>query len=403
MAKKAVLAFSGGLDTSFCVAWLKEQGYDVITYFVDAAATTASDAAAVEARAYELGAAKHVNVDAGQKLWDEIVIPLVWASAWRQNQYPLLCSDRYLIVKEGLALAAQEKADVIAHGCTGMGNDQVRFDMSIRALSALPIVAPVRIIQDEVARVRDFEIEYLNARGFKVDAKTKRYTINANLLGTTFSGQEIDKWGRPSDDAAELVAPRNAWPDTSLTVELTFEQGRAVALNGAQVPGPDILRHLNKAFGAYGVGRGTYAGDTIVGLKGRIVFEAPGLVALAAAYGALAEAVSTREQNSFKSVVARKWSDLVFEGGYFDPVRDDIEAYLASAQRRVSGKVQIETNGGAAVAVSVMSPHVLEREGAVYAQASDWRGIEAEGFAKLLGQSAALWRSVAGSVGASGD
>ncbi len=396
MTKKVVLAFSGGLDTSFCVVWLKEQGYDVITYFVDAAATSASEAATVEARASELGATKHVNVDAGQTLWDEIVTPLIWAGAWRQNQYPLLCSDRYLIVKEGLALAEQVGADVIAHGCTGMGNDQVRFDMSIRALSALPIVAPVRIIQDEVSKVRDYEIAYLQTRGFEVDAKSKRYTINSNLLGTTFSGQEIDKWQRPSDDAHELVKTRSAWPTQPLQAMITFDHGKAVALNGQTAAGPDILRTLNEQFGAYGVGRATYAGDTIVGLKGRIVFEAPGLLALAAAYRALAESVSTREQNSFKELVAKKWSDLVFEGGYFDPVRDDLEAYLASAQRRVSGAVTVETNGGTVSAVSVDSPHVLERDGAVYAQSSDWRGIEAEGFAKLLGQSAGLWRAAGG-------
>lgn len=394
MTKRAVLAFSGGLDTSFCVVWLKEQGYDVITYFVEASATRESEGPAVEARALELGAVKHINVDAGEKLWNEIVTPLIWSSEWRQNQYPLLCSDRYLIVKEGLAIAEAEGADVIAHGCTGMGNDQVRFDMSIRALSHLPILAPVRIIQDEVARVRDFEIEYLAERGFEVDAQSKLYTINANILGTTFSGQEIDQWAEPSEKAALLCKPRSEWPADPLSVTITFEKGKAVALDGEALPGAVMLRILNEKFGAYGVGKGLYAGDTIVGLKGRIVFEAPGITALSAAHRALGDACSTREQNSFKKQVALKWSDLVFEGGYFDPVREDLEAYLESAQRRLSGTVTVSTSGGTAQAVAVNSPNVLERAGAVYAQSSDWKGIEAEGFAKLIGQSAGLWRAV---------
>jgi len=396
MAEKIALAFSGGLDTSYCIVWLREQGFEVVTYFVDTAGPGAAEASGeeVEARALELGAVEHRSVDASDRLWEEIVVPLVRAGEWRQGRYPLLCSDRYLIVKIGAEIAREIGASALGHGCTGMGNDQVRFDRSVAALGGLRSVAPIRAVPAGVGNVRAYERKYLEERGFTVPSSQKRYTINQNLLGATFSGGEIDDWARTSEDARALTKPRQAWPSEPLRRTIRFEEGRAVALDGAAISGADMLARLNAEFGAYGVGYGTYTGDTNVGLKGRIVFEAPGLVALEAAHRALEHAVLTAEQNAFKPVAARKWADFVYDGGYFDPLRSQLEDFIAATQERVTGEATIETAGGAVEATDIVSEYILRREGATYAQVSDWTAEEAEGFIKLSGQSAALWTAV---------
>lgn len=393
------LAFSGGLDTSYCVAWLKEQGYEVVTYYVDTAGPGGGEAPTddIEARAKELGAVEHRTIDATQRLWDDIVTPLIQAGEWRQGRYPLLCSDRYLIVQIGEELCREVNAVALAHGCTGMGNDQVRFDRSIGAFPGLASLAPIRAIPANSGNVRAYERNYLEARGFTVSSTQKRYTKNQNLLGVTFSGGEIDEWSRPADDARALTAPPDQWPRTPLRRTIGFERGRAVSLDGEVTSGPELLAALNRDFGAYGVGYGAYTGDTVVGLKGRIVFEAPGLTALEAAHRALEQAVFTAEQNAFKPVAARKWSDLVYDGGYFDPLRAQLESFIRDTQDRVTGEVTVETAGGSIDATDIRSDFILRREGATYAQTSDWTSEEAEGFIKLTGQSAALWGAVGSS------
>src|SRR5438045_3995290 len=180
-AKSIVLAFSGGLDTSFCVPWLRERGYAVHTLYCDTGGGSPEEREQIAARARELGAIEHRSVDAAQTLWDEFVVPLVRGGQWYQGQYPLLVSDRYLIVQESLRLCDEVRTRAFAHGCTGMGNDQVRFDLTVRALGDYEIVAPIREIQKEHTEVRAFEQRYLEQRGFQVPAKQKSYTINENL------------------------------------------------------------------------------------------------------------------------------------------------------------------------------------------------------------------------------
>jgi argininosuccinate synthase len=227
-----------------------------------------------------------------------------------------------------------------------------------------------------------------------VRAKQKAYTINENLLGLTMSGGEIDKWEAPGEGARGWCAPRDQWPNEALQVTIAFAKGEAISLDGKPMPGAQLLARLNALFAPYGVGRGMYTGDTTIGLKGRIVYEAPGLAALLAAHRALEEAVLTKQQNRFKPDVARKWVELVYEGFYHDPLKTDLEAFLASSQRMVNGEVVLETRGGRVDAVAVRSPHLLNAKGATYAQSADWGVEEAEGFIRLFGMSSTLWAQV---------
>ncbi|GGK02645.1 argininosuccinate synthase [Luteimonas terricola] len=398
-SKDIVLAFSGGLDTSFCVPWLKERGWAVHTVFADTGGVGADERAAIEARAAELGVTSHVTIDGGPAIWDGFVKPFVQAGEAYQGQYPLLVSDRYLIVDAALARARDLGTNAIAHGCTGMGNDQVRFDLAVKAsphptCSGWRIVAPIREIQKEHTQTRAYEQAYLEERGFGVQTRQKSYTINENLLGVTLSGGEIDRWEAPGEGARGWCAPRSAWPVEPLQVRLRFVGGEAVALDGEEVPGAQLLARLNTMFAPYGVGRGIYTGDTTIGLKGRIVYEAPGLTALLAAHRALEEAVLSKQQNRYKPEVGRKWVELVYEGFYHDPLKTDLEAFLASSQRMVNGEVMLETRGGRVDAVAVRSPHILNASGATYAQSADWGVAEAEGFIKLFGMSSTLWAEI---------
>ncbi len=395
-SRDIVLAFSGGLDTSFCVPYLQEAGWQVHTVFADTGGVDAEERATIEQRAAELGVASHVTVDGGPALWHDFVKPFVWAGEGYQGQYPLLVSDRYLIVDASLARARDLGTNAIGHGCTGMGNDQVRFDLAVKASGDYRIIAPIREIQKEHTLTRAYEQAYLEQRGFGVRSKQKAYTINENLLGLTMSGGEIDTWQAPGDGARGWCARREHWPLEPLQVTLGFVDGEAVALDGATMPGAQLLAKLNTMFAQYGVGRGMYTGDTTIGLKGRIVYEAPGLTALLAAHRALEEAVLTKQQNRFKPEVARKWVELVYEGFYHDPLKADLEAFLASTQRMVNGEVVLETRGGRVDAVALRSPHILNSKGATYAQSADWGVEEAEGFIKLFGMSSTLWAQVNG-------
>ena len=393
-SRDIILAFSGGLDTSFCVPYLKERGWNVHTVFADTGGVDAEERAFIEQRAAELGVASHVTVDGGPAIWEGFVKPFVWAGEGYQGQYPLLVSDRYLIVDASLKRAAELGTNAIAHGCTGMGNDQVRFDLAVKASGDYRIVAPIREIQKEHTQTRAYEQAYLEERGFGVRAKQKSYTINENLLGVTLSGGEIDKWEAPGEGARAWCAPRSEWPEAPLRVTIGFSNGEAVSLDGQPMEGAKLLAKLNALFAPYGIGRGMYTGDTTIGLKGRIVYEAPGLVSLLAAHRALEEAVLSKQQNRFKPDVARKWVEVVYEGFFHDPVKTDLEAFLKSSQATVNGEVVLETRGGRVDAVAVKSPHILNAKGATYAQSADWGVEEAEGFIKLFGMSSTLWAEI---------
>jgi len=390
MSQRVVLAFSGGLDTSYCVLALIEQGFEVHTAFVDTGGIDADQKAWIGERARALGAAEHHELDASRQLWDRFVVPLLWADARMLGQYPMLCSDRYVIVEQCLKLADELGTTHFAHGCTGMGNDQLRFDQSVRSLGEYVIHAPIRDLQRETRNVRAHELELMKQAGVEVPESASRYSINENLLGVTLSGQEIDAFGVPGEDTRVWCRPRNEWPEGRGELTLGFQAGRAVSLDDQKMDGPELLAELNRRLGAYGIGRHIYTGDVSIGLKGRIVFECPGIDGLMVAQRALREAVNTRLQNQFHASIAQRWGELVYTGFFFEPHKRDLEAYLASANEYVTGVVRLATDGGSVQAVAVGSRYLLKDPGAVYAQSAGWTPEEAEGFVKLIGQSSTL-------------
>jgi argininosuccinate synthase len=390
MSEKVVLAFSGGLDTSYCVLALKQKGFEVHTAFVDTGGIDTEQKAWIAGRARALGAAEHYELEASQSLWDQFAVPLLWSGARMLEQYPMLCSDRYVIVQQCLGLADRLGTRHFAHGCTGMGNDQLRFDQSVRSLGDYAIHAPIRDLQRETSNVRAHELKLMEDAGIEVPTSNSRYSINENLLGITLSGQEIDEFGVPGDDTRVWCRPRSEWPDQPLGLTIGFEHGRAVSLDDEPLAGPEILKRLNVRLGAYGVGRHIYTGDVSIGLKGRIVFECPGVDGLMIAQRALREAVNTRLQNQFQQTIAQRWAELVYTGFFFEPHKADLEAYLESANQYVTGVVRLASNGGTVEAVALGSRYLLKDPKAVYAQSAAWTPEEAEGFVKLIGQSSTL-------------
>ena len=394
MNKKIVLAFSGGLDTSFCIPYLLDQDYEVHTLFVNTGGTPEKEERAITKRAKELGAKKHININVEKSLWSEILIPLIQSGALYQNKYPALCSDRYLIVKESIKLCKKLNTKDIAHGCTGMGNDQIRFDLSIRAHGDYNIITPIREIQNITKNVRGYEEDYLKAKGFKVSSMHKKYSVNENLMGATISGSEIDVWDEPSDESFVLCKLPHQYPKKTKSLKIKFSKGKVLSLNDKRVQGADLLRSLNSLGGSFGIGRTVFSSDTIIGLKGRFVFEAPGITILMAAHRALEESVLTDKQNAVKTQVGQEWVNLVYKGFYFEPLRENLEAFLTDSQKTVSGEVTLKLSPGKVDAVAVKSKNILMSPEGTYAQSATWSEAESKGFIKLIGQSTSTWSSI---------
>ena len=392
--KKIVLAFSGGLDTSFCVPYLIDQGFEVHTIFVNSGGTSASEEKKISKRAYELGAKKHINVSIETSLWKEIIKPLVWSGSLYQDKYPALCSDRYLIVSEAIKLCKKLNTKYISHGCTGMGNDQVRFDLSIQAFGNYKTITPIREIQNKVTDVRGYEQEYLKNKGFKVSTLHTKYSINENLMGATVSGSEIDDWKEPSKESYILCNTPDKYPSKPKKLEIEFSKGEAKKVNGKSLKGPDLLRMLNQIGGKYGIGRELFAGDTIIGIKGRFLFESPGISILQRSHRALEEAIFTDKQNNFKPLIGKRWVELVYGGFYFDPLTKNLENFLEDIQKPVTGKVTVLLTAGKVEAVAVDSKKILVSKDAIYAQSASWGVEESAGFIKLLGKSTSTWTEI---------
>jgi argininosuccinate synthase len=382
----AILAFSGGLDTSFCVPWLEERGYDVVTVTVDTGGFDCEELAQIGARSKELGAVAHHAIDGRQDLWDLVVSYIIKGNVLRGGVYPLCAGPERLVQAMRVAEVARSYgAAAVAHGSTGAGNDQVRFDLAIRVLlPEVEIVTPIR----ELGAQRATEVEFLSSRGYAVPEKTGRYSINKGLLGTTIGGGEtLDSWESPPDATyLDTVSPLDA-PDAPHILTLTFEQGLPVALDGATLPPLDLMAALARAGAEHGVGRGIHLGNTIIGLKGRIAFEAPAALIAITAHKELEKLVLTKQQQFWKDHLADVYGNMLHEALYFDPVMRDIEAMIDSSQRTVTGDVRVKLFKGHIQVEGCRSPHsLLDRKVGTYGEANRaWTGAEAAAFCKLYG------------------
>ena len=377
--KKVILAFSGGLDTTFCTIYLQEKGYQVITATVDTGGYSDEDLKRIEEKSKSLGAVRHYNVDAKETIYQNIIQYLIKLNGLYEEDYPLMCADRYIIAEEILKIAEQESADAVAHGSTAVGNDQVRFDGSFLTLnSSIELITPIK----ELGITRQQEMKYLEQRGIGVEHVYTKYSVNQNIFGVTVSGTEVDENKEPDAGAYQLT--KKDLSATSEYVILEFCEGVPFKLNGEALPGIDILMKLNTILGKYGYGSDIYIGDCIIGIKGRIMFEAPGLLALVEAHKKLEQLTLTKKQISFSKCAGTQWADLVYSGLYYELLTRDLECFADSVQKRVSGTVKIKAEANQITVVELDSPYSLvKKDIAMYAQKASWSAAEANGFIRL--------------------
>ncbi len=381
-----ILAFSGGLDTSFCVPWLKESyGRDVITACVDTGGIDEEAAAALEQRALALGAIEHVLIDAKQDFFDTVIRYLIAGNVLRGQAYPLCVGAERGLQAERLALIAKERnATTVAHGCTAAGNDQVRFEVALRTLNpGLEVLAPVR----DNSWVRDEQLAYLEKHDMPLPAQGSAYSINRGLWGITIGGQETLTSGGSIPEEAWVLS-RNAFDDprAASSHKLVFDNGIPVALDGESLSPVALVEKLEALAGRYGIGRGIHLGDTVLGTKGRVAFEAPAAITLITAHRELEKLVLSAQQMRIKDSVAAVYGDLVHEGKQLDLACDDIEALLASSQRRVAGTVNFTLRPGQLFIDGVESRYsLLAATKGVYGEAAgEWTASDALGFARIL-------------------
>ena len=381
-----ILAFSGGLDTSFCVPWLKENyDRDVITACVDTGGIDADAAVALEERALALGAIEHILIDAKEAFFDTVIRHLIAGNVLRGNAYPLCVGAERGLQAEKLALLAKaRRATTVAHGCTAAGNDQVRFEVALRTLNpGLDILAPVR----DNSWVRDDQLAYLQQNNMPLPAQGSAYSINRGLWGITIGGQEtLTSEGSIPESAWVLSANAFAAPKEPTRHTLEFEQGIPVALDAQKLSPVALIEALEKLAGEYGIGRGIHLGDTVLGTKGRVAFEAPAAITLITAHRELEKLVLSAQQARIKDSVAAVYGDLVHEGKQLDLACDDIEALLTSSQRRVTGSVNFALRPGQLFIEGVESKHsLLAATKGVYGEAAgEWTPADALGYARVL-------------------
>jgi argininosuccinate synthase len=394
--RKVALAFSGGLDTSYCILHLREAhpGAEILAVTVDTGGFEPGELEQIARRARELGAAAHVAIDARERVYREFVRFIVMGNVLRGGVYPLCVAAERVVQASVVARVAEDRGcDAVAHGSTGAGNDQVRFDVALRTLlRGVEVLTPIR--DEHVSRARS--TEKLRAAGFAVDEKTKDFSINVSLWGTTIGGREIhDAWNYPPDEVWRLTRAPEAAADP-VEIVIAFEKGEPVALDGERISGPALIARLNEIAGARGVGRGVHLGDTILGIKGRIAFEAPAPIVLIRAHRELEKLVLTKWQQMLKEELATFYGNQLHEGLYFDPVMRDLEAFILSSQERVTGEARVRLAAGACEVRGVRSPFsLIAGDVARYGEGNAyWDGRDARGFSKLYGLQAAIavWR-----------
>src|SRR5215468_6969030 len=384
-SKPIVLAYSGGLDTSFLVPWVAENtGRPVITVTVDTGGIDAAAARTLAERARALGAVAHHQVDARAGYFEQVLRFLIMGNVRRGGLYPLCVGAERVMQAQTIARMARELgSDTVAHGCTAAGNDQVRFEVALRTLAPdLKVLAPVR---DQAFR-REDELGYLKERRLPVPPTGARYSVNRGLWGVTIGGKEtLTSAGSIPDDAWILTRGAFTQARAPEPHTLSFREGRPVALDGRTAGAVAIIEALESRAAPFGIGRGIHLGDTIIGTKGRVAFEAPAAEVLLTAHRELEKLVLTGRQQRLKELVAQPYGDLVHEGQLLDPVCRDIEAFLLSAQQRVSGRVHVLLQTGALFIEGVESPYsLMAASRGVYGEAAgEWSAADALGFSRI--------------------
>jgi len=390
--KKVVLAFSGGLDTSFCCIYLsRDLGLEVHSVIVNTGGFSDEELKTIENRAYELGVKSHTTIDETEDYYRGTIKYLIFGNVLKNATYPLSVSAER--VSQATAIANYAKkigAECVAHGSTGAGNDQVRFDMIFQTLiPGVEIITPIRDLQLS----REDEIEYLNKHGVEYSAEKAKYSINKGLWGTSVGGAETL--------TSNQYLPEAAWPTpvTStepLQVSIDFEKGEPVGLNGNKIGAVKVIQEIQALAQPYGIGRDIHVGDTIIGIKGRVGFEAAGPLILIKAHHTLEKHTLTKWQLSWKDQLAGFYGNYMHEGQMHDPVMRDMEAFLQSSQETVTGRVFVELHPYRFVILGIESEHDLmsNKFGSYGEMNKGYTGDDVKGFSKIFGNQTIIWHKV---------
>lgn len=390
MKKKVVLAFSGGLDTSFCVKYLSEElGYEVYTAIANTGGFSEAELAAIEKRAYDLGAKQHATLDITQQYYEQSIKYMVYGNILRNGTYPIsVSSERTFQAIAIIEYAKSVGADCVAHGSTGAGNDQVRFDLTFQILAPeIEIITPTR----DMTLTREYEINYLKQHGYEADFVKMEYSINKGLWGTSIGGKETLR--------SEQTLPESAYPsqvtaEGEQSLKLTFAKGELSAVNGVEYTDKvEAIRAVEAIGAAYGIGRDMHIGDTIIGIKGRVGFEAAAPMLIIAAHKMLEKHTLTKWQQYWKDQIGTWYGMFLHEAQYLDPVMRDMEAFLESTQANVDGTVEVTLRPYSYTLVGVTSPFdLMKTDFGEYGEVNKaWSADDVKGFTKIMSNSMKIY------------